>query len=128
MRTLAQDGALRRELADNASRLADRYRWSDVVEPLRRLVTEPWRWESMRAFRATPVSLTEDAQLLLERRRHATTHALPASIEAVIAPMRRSSLKQYARTAWWHTPEPIRVRFRPLLRRIQTARRARMAA
>ncbi len=118
--TLARDFELRSRIAANAARLADRYRWHDVIQPIRQVAEEPWRWEAARAHRATPISLTEDAQLLLQRRRQsAAAPALTAAIEAVVAPMRASSLKKTARKVWRHTPEGVRVRVRPLLRRLQ---------
>jgi glycosyltransferase involved in cell wall biosynthesis len=120
LQRLAHDPDLRHQMSQNASRLAADYHWPDVIQPLRNLTQQPWHWHTLRTHRATPVSLTEDAQLLLERRRQAAeAHSLPAAIEAMVAPMRRSSLKESARKAGWHTPEPVRAFFRPLLRRLQ---------
>ncbi len=67
---LLRDADLRSACGKEALDLADEYRWSQAVEPLRRVVEEPWRWRGLRSFRARPVALTEDARRLLELRRH----------------------------------------------------------
>jgi len=110
---LARDPSRRTSMSERASALADRFRWSEVVEPLRRVVEEPWRWTALRARRPHEAALTEDAQLLLTRLRHqrlrgGSRHGgpLPARL---------------ARRAWWRTPESLRRRLRPGLRAAQRA-------
>jgi GT2 family glycosyltransferase/glycosyltransferase involved in cell wall biosynthesis len=115
---LAADEMLRAEMGTAAGRLADSYRWSDVVAPLLRVVEEPWRWRSMRENRASPVALTEDAQLLLRRWRKQHWAAKDESRRSA-----RSSFDHTARALWWRVPEPARARVRPLLRRLQTRAR-----
>jgi len=105
---LASDADLRHAMSARALRLADDYRWTKVVEPMRRVIEEPWRWRALRANRDTPVAMTEDAQRLLAEWRRAVPQATaPAGGRGV------------ARTAWSRTPEPVRRRLRPMLRRIR---------
>ncbi len=67
--TIARDEEGRRKMAEAAGRLADRYRWNKVVESVRPVVEQPWRWRSMRAARPRQVHLTEDARHLIRMQR-----------------------------------------------------------
>jgi GT2 family glycosyltransferase/SAM-dependent methyltransferase len=62
--------ALRAECSANAAAVARRYAWPTAVEPLRRVVLEPWRWEDARRLRPRHRQLTEEVRgLLLDRNR-----------------------------------------------------------
>lgn len=62
--------ALRAECAANAATVAPRYAWPAAVEPLRRVVLEPWRWAEARRLRPRDRQLTEEVRgLLLDRNR-----------------------------------------------------------
>jgi GT2 family glycosyltransferase len=68
---LALDDELRARQSVNAARLADRFRWSSNVEPLRRMSRQPHRWRTVREQRGVRrrLDLTEDTQVLLLQRR-----------------------------------------------------------
>jgi hypothetical protein len=62
--------ALRAECSANAAAVARRFAWPVAVEPLRRVVLEPWRWEDARRLRPRDRQLTEEVRgLLLDRNR-----------------------------------------------------------
>lgn len=67
---LLRSPALRAECSANAAAVARRYTWPVAVEPLRRAVLEPWRWEDARRLRPRHRQLTEEVRgLLLDRNR-----------------------------------------------------------
>jgi GT2 family glycosyltransferase/glycosyltransferase involved in cell wall biosynthesis len=107
--TLIHDGDARRSMAERALALADRFRWSKAVEPLRPVIQEPWRWHALRSARATPVSMTEDAQRLLAKWRHVRA-TLPGPPESLSVP-------PGARAVWMRTPESVKRVLRPVIRR-----------
>jgi GT2 family glycosyltransferase/glycosyltransferase involved in cell wall biosynthesis len=65
---LLLDDQLRSDAASAARRLAERYRWSAVIEPLVRLAEQPWQWLSRREARRVDPLLSEGADLLLSKR------------------------------------------------------------
>jgi GT2 family glycosyltransferase len=102
---------VRWSMAERARSLADRFRWSRAVEPLRPVIEEPWRWQALRAARATPVSMTEDAQRLLAAWRQQRV------TENLGEPTGRE-IGSVTRAAWKHTPEPLKRALRPAIRRV----------
>jgi hypothetical protein len=62
---LLENPLLRAECSASALQLAAKYEWRSTVEPLRRLVREPWRWRVSRRVRAHSRDVTEDAQVMM---------------------------------------------------------------
>ena len=60
--------ALRAECAANSARVAQRFTWPSAVEPLRRVVLEPWKWAEARRLRPRDRQLTEELRGLLADR------------------------------------------------------------
>ena len=60
--------ALRAECTANSATVAARFTWPSAVEPLRRVVLEPWRWAEARALRPRDRQLTEELRSLLADR------------------------------------------------------------
>ncbi len=56
LRKMLTDDAFRAACAARAGQLADRFRWSGVVDPLVRLATDPAPWRTARAARRQPHS------------------------------------------------------------------------
>jgi glycosyltransferase involved in cell wall biosynthesis len=106
---LIRDDDARQAMGQQALALADRFRWSKVVEPLRQLIEEPWRWHALRSSRAAPVAMTEDAQRLLAAWRQ------PPTLPAVARQGLRAS--PTARAVWHHLPDPIKRTVRPAIER-----------
>ena len=71
MLRLAGDPKFRTECAKNAAELADTYRWTETVAPLRRIARNPSQWRTTRSMRLSrrQYDLTEDSQALLLQRR-----------------------------------------------------------
>jgi hypothetical protein len=113
---LAALAARRPELGEEAlRRLVAVVPSADAVEPIVAVCEEPWRWTSLRTRRRPQTLPTEDVQLLLGRRRADAPRPAPGG---------ESLAGGIARTLWRRTPEGLRTRLRPALRRAQ-ARRAR---
>jgi glycosyltransferase involved in cell wall biosynthesis len=113
---LCRDPELRGRMAARSAALADGFRWSKAIRPLEALVAEPWRWWGARARRPSQAPLTEDAQLLLARTR--------GRRDASAASAFRLRAAAVARGIWWRTPESVRTRARPFVRRAQGQRSA----
>jgi glycosyltransferase involved in cell wall biosynthesis len=107
--SLIRDDPARQSMSQNARALADRFRWSKVIEPLRPVIEEPWRWHALRSSRATPVAMTEDAQQLLAIWRQ------PPTLPDVARQGLRTS--PTARAIWHHLPDPIKRTVRPAIER-----------
>lgn len=63
---LLQQPVLRDAMSKRARDVAHRFRWSSAVEPLRRMVREPWRWERSRAYLPRSGRVTEEIRVLFE--------------------------------------------------------------
>jgi glycosyltransferase involved in cell wall biosynthesis len=116
---LAREPELRASTAERAAALADRYRWSDAIAPLVAVCEQPWRWRSRR--RRGSVSLTEDAQIVLARARAAAPYRSQTPGWTGAVPYRPLHVRM-ARKLWWWTPERLRIRLRPALRRAMSRR------
>lgn len=90
---LVRDHDARKNMAARAVGLADRFRWSKVVAPLRGPIEDPTRWHALRAARTTPAS---DAS-------------------AGLTGIRASPTFQ---TAWRRTPDSLKRVIRPVARRL----------
>ena len=69
---LVSDVDLRTRSAEAACKLAATHTWAAAVNPIRRVLEEPWRWTALKELRPRTVTLTEDARrALFERRKRA---------------------------------------------------------
>jgi hypothetical protein len=95
-----------------------------AVAPLVSLCEEPWHWTRLRNA-GEPRPPTEDVQLLLARQRGRVrppeTRQDASTMTDDAAPPR---VLAAAAKLWGRTPESLRVRLRPALRRVQTRHRA----
>jgi hypothetical protein len=57
---------LRDDMAHRAQAAAQGFRWSVAVEPLKRVVREPWRWERSRAYLPRAGRVTEELRQVFE--------------------------------------------------------------
>jgi GT2 family glycosyltransferase len=121
---LIRDPELRAAMAERAASLAERYRWPDVIGPIVAVCEEPWRWTSLRRRRRGRVSLTEDAQIVLARRRFARPRRRRRHEDWTGDDLSRPVVVRVARQIWWRVPEGLRARVRPALRRVQARRAA----
>jgi hypothetical protein len=53
-------------MGQRARVVAQRFRWSVAVEPLRRVLREPWRWAESRAYRPRAGRVTEELRTVFE--------------------------------------------------------------
>jgi hypothetical protein len=116
---LAREPELRASLSERAGALADRYRWSTAVAPLIAVCEQPWRWQKRR--RRGAAALTEDGQIVLARIRESSPDRRRRPGWTTGEPHRPLHIR-VARKLWWWTPEPLRIRLRPALRRAQARR------
>ena len=56
----------RADMGRRSREVASRYRWSVAVEPLRRVLREPWRWEQSRAYLPRAGRVTEELRTVFE--------------------------------------------------------------
>ena len=63
---LLQRPLLRADMAHRARAAATRFRWSTAVEPMRRVVREPWRWDRSRAYLPRAGRVTEELRSLFD--------------------------------------------------------------
>lgn len=63
---LLGDPLLRADMADRAMAASERFRWGVSVEPLRRVVRQPWEWERSRALSPRHEQVTEDLRRMFE--------------------------------------------------------------
>ena len=53
-------------MGQRARVVSQRFRWSSAVEPLRRVLREPWRWAESRAYRPRAGRVTEELRTVFE--------------------------------------------------------------
>jgi GT2 family glycosyltransferase/SAM-dependent methyltransferase len=63
---LLRDPVGRSEMAQRSRTVAQRFRWSVAVEPLRQVLREPWRWAQSRAYRPRAGRVTEELRTVFE--------------------------------------------------------------
>jgi glycosyltransferase involved in cell wall biosynthesis len=67
---LLRSPVARSAMSHRARGVAGRFRWSQAVAPLRRVVAEPWRWEESRAYRPRAERVTEGLRSSYEEASH----------------------------------------------------------
>jgi GT2 family glycosyltransferase/glycosyltransferase involved in cell wall biosynthesis/SAM-dependent methyltransferase len=63
---LLQHPVERSGMGQRARAVSHRFRWSVAVEPLRRVLREPWRWAESRAYRPRAGRVTEELRTVFE--------------------------------------------------------------
>lgn len=68
MLRLLQEPSLRADAAARSVPITDSLRWSNCVEPLRKVALEPWRWRTARQTRERGRIVTQDVQTIMLHR------------------------------------------------------------